>query len=233
MQCYADYIKPGGPLRAKLSVQVASQRCIASGLPGLTSRSLPTDITLALIDEFSDARLDEIEVEPLEEQYPLGPEDASLPIDAPSVTPPAEPLDEDENDLIAASMADIAPAVIGEEEWDSGKLSSVPEEPQTPASIAEPTTTPGDEPDETEDEAAEPEEASEHGVAMAETLAELLAARPTLSTIELRAGSAIAERALEVLDDYEHAQLDPNAMLIDDANAFRASLALPPIAVPV
>lgn len=201
-----------------------------SGLARADACSLPTDITLALIDEFGDARLDEIDVEPLEEQYPLGPEDAALPLDEPSVTPPAELIDEDENDLIAASMADIAPAVIGEEPWDSGKLSSVPEEPQTPTSIAEPTTTPSGDPPEDEDE---PEEASEPNVAMAETLAELLATRPTLSTIELRAGSAIAERALELLDDYEHAQLDLNAVLIDDANAFRASLALPPIAVPV
>ena len=117
-------------------------------------------------------------------------------------------------------MADVAPAIFDDQPVDSGKLSSVPEEePMTPAADDEP--------------AAEPEEASEPGLAMAETLAELLAARPTLNTIELRAGSAIAERALELLDDYEHAQLDPAAVIIDDPAAFRASLALPPIAVAV
>ena len=33
LDCYAAFFKPAGPLRAKLSVQVASQRCVRSILP--------------------------------------------------------------------------------------------------------------------------------------------------------------------------------------------------------
>lgn len=216
-----------------------------------TRRRLPEEITHQLLDEFGDVALDLAAADDdLEESYPLTEDDqtqldvesAAMDVDEPSAMPPAT---QDEEDLIAASMADVAPALFDSGAID-GKLSSVPEEePMTRATID--AAVDEDVPDAAEmddinedaeagDELAadqgEGEVEDDHPLADAKTLSELLAGRPSLSTIEARCGSVIAERALELLDNYEEAALDKSAIVITEPAEFRASLELPPIAVP-